>query len=102
MKATALHAAAYAGRTETARMLIRAGLDVNRQGPVNGYTALHDAIWQDNVETARVLIEGGANLALQTHSGETPLEFARGKGRKEIAALIEAALAGKRGGGPGR
>jgi uncharacterized protein len=100
MKATALHAAAYAGRTEAARLLIQAGIDVNRQGPVNGYTALHDAIWQNNIETAEVLIEGGADLSLRSNAGQTPLEFARGKRRQEIAALIEAALARRRGAGP--
>ena len=42
MRATRFHAAAYAGRTEAARLLIRTGIDVNRQGP--GYTALHEAI----------------------------------------------------------
>jgi ankyrin repeat protein len=89
MKATALHAAAYAGRTEAARLLVAHGIDINRQGPKNGYTALHDAIWQGHVDTARVIIEAGANLALTTHGGETPLAFARAKGRREIVELIE-------------
>jgi ankyrin repeat protein len=89
MKATALHAAAYAGRTGAARLLIAHGIDIDRQGPKNGYTALHDAIWQGHVETARAIIDGGANLALETHAGETPLAFARAKHRREIAELIE-------------
>lgn len=91
MKATALHAAAYAGRTEAARLLIEHGIDIDKQGPRNGYTALHDAIWQNNIDTAKVIIEGGANLALKSHDGETPLEFAKSKRRKEIIALIEQA-----------
>jgi len=89
MKATALHAAAYAGRTEAARLLIERGIDIDRQGPRNGYTALHDAIWQDNVDTAEVIIAGGADLTLKNHEGQTPLDFARAKRRKEIVALIE-------------
>jgi uncharacterized protein len=89
MKATALHAASYAGRSEAAALLIQYGIDIDKQGPYNGYTALHDAIWQNNVETARVIIESGANLQLKSHEGETPLEMARARGRKEIAALIE-------------
>ena len=60
-----------------------------RQGPRNGYTALHDAIWQDNVDTAEVIIAGGADLTLKNHEGQTPLDFARAKRRKEIVALIE-------------
>lgn len=91
MRATALHAAAYAGRTEAARVLVERGIDIDKQGPVNGYTALHDAIWQNNIETAEVIINGGANLHLKNHDGQTPLDFARAKHRKEIVALIERA-----------
>ena len=47
------------------------------------------------------MIEGGANLALRSHPGETPLEFAFGERRKELAPLIETALAGRRGVRPG-
>jgi uncharacterized protein len=93
MRATALHAAAYAGRTESARLLIAGGIDINRQGPRNGYTALHDAIWENNIDTARVIIDAGADLTLTSHSGETPLDFARAKHRTEIVAMIERALA---------
>jgi ankyrin repeat protein len=93
MKATALHAAAYAGRTEAAKLLIEYGIDIDKQGPKNGYTALHDAIWQNNVETAKVLIDAGANLTLESHSGETPIQFAKSNRRKEISAAIERRLA---------
>ena len=95
MRATALHAAAYAGRTEAARLLIAHQIDLNKQGPKNGYTALHDAIWQNHEATARVIIAGGANLSLRSHTGETPLEFARAQGRTQIAAMIEQAMQGK-------
>lgn len=89
MKATALHAAAYAGRTDAARLLIEYGIDVDAQGPFNGYTALHDAIWQNNVETARLIVEAGANLSLRNHDGQTPLEMAKARGRRQIVAIIE-------------
>jgi ankyrin repeat protein len=95
MKATALHAAAYAGRTEAATLLIQHGIEIDKQGPMNGYTALHDAIWQNNVDTAKVIIDAGANLTLHNHSGETPLDFAKAKGRKEIADLIERKIASR-------
>lgn len=89
MKATALHAAAYAGRTEAARVLIAHKIDIDKQGPYNGYTALHDAIWQNNVATAQVIIDAGANLGIKSKDGLTPLEMAKARGCKEIAALIE-------------
>lgn len=94
MKATALHAAAYAGRTEAAKLLIQYHVEIDRQGPNNGYTALHDAIWQNNIDTAEVIINAGANLTLKSHSGQTPLDFARSKNRREIVALIEKKMAG--------
>jgi ankyrin repeat protein len=94
MRATALHAAAYAGRTEAARILIERGIDIDKQGPVNGYTALHDAIWQNNVDTAEAIIEGGANLGVKNHDGQTPLDFAKAKKRKEIVTMIERAARG--------
>ncbi len=90
MKATALHAAAYAGRTEAAALLIQYGIDINKQGPKNGYTALHDAIWENNIDTAKVILDAGADLTLASHSGETPLDFAKSKHRREIVAMIEA------------
>lgn len=93
MKATALHAAAYAGRTEAAKLLIEYHIDIDKQGPNNGYTALHDAIWQNNIATAEVIIDAGAKLNLKSHSGETPLQFAHSKNRKEIAAMIQRKLA---------
>ena len=89
MKATALHAAAYAGRTEAAQVLIAYKIDIDKQGPYNGYTALHDAIWQNNIETAKVLIEAGASLEIKSKDGQTALDLAKARGRKEIAALIE-------------
>lgn len=94
MKATALHAAAYAGRTDAAALLIQHGIDINKQGPKNGYTALHDAIWENNIDTARVILEAGADLTLTSHSGETPLDFAKSKHRREIVAMIEAKQGG--------
>jgi ankyrin repeat protein len=92
MKATALHAAAYAGRTEAARLLVQHHIEIDKQGPVNGYTALHDAIWQNNVGVAQILIDAGANLNLKSHSGETPLDFAKSRHATQIVAMIEAKL----------
>ena len=92
MKATALHAASYAGRTEAAKLLVQYHIDIDKQGPYKGYTALHDAIWQNTVDVALVLIDAGANLTLKSHSGETPLDFARSKHASKIVAMLEAKL----------
>lgn len=89
MRATALHAAAYAGHADAAKLLIEYGIDLDKKGPYNGYTALHDAVWQNRIETARVLIEAGADTTITSNAGETPLDFARSRGHREIAALLE-------------
>jgi len=89
MQATALHAAAYAGRTDAAKLLIQYGIDINKQGPKNGYTALHDAIWANHPDTAKVLIDAGTDLSLQSHQGQTSLQFAQSSGRTAIAELIQ-------------
>ena len=73
-----------------AQLAPKHGIDINKQGPKNGYTALHDAIWENNIDTARVIVEAGADLTLQSHSGETPLDFAKSKHRRDIVAMIEA------------
>ena len=57
-----------------------------------GLQRLHradDAIWQNNVDTARVIVEAGADLTLRNHEGQTPLEMAKARGRKQIIAIIE-------------
>lgn len=92
MKATALHAASYAGRTEAARLLIQYGIDIDKQGPYNGYTALHDAIWQGNTAVAKMLIDAGADLTLQSNEGQSPLDFAVARNRKDIVQLIHEKL----------
>jgi ankyrin repeat protein len=50
MKATARHAAAYLRHPEVMKILIEYGINIDAQGPYNGYTALHDAVWQNNKE----------------------------------------------------
>lgn len=92
MKATALHAAAYAGRTEAAELLIKYEIDINKQGPYNGYTALHDAIWQDNLEIVKLLLKANADLSLLSNDGKSAMDFAKSKHRKEIIALIQTKL----------
>lgn len=90
--ATALHATAYAGRPDDAKLLIDAGIDVDAQGPGNGYTALHDAIWQNNVEVARHIIAANPDFSIKSHEGLTPLAMAKSRKRTEIAAMIEKAM----------
>jgi uncharacterized protein len=94
MKATPAHKAGYMGHPDVARLLVAdRHLELDAQGPFNGYTALHDAIWHGHLETARVYIEAGARLELRGLDGRSPLDMARDYGYPEIVELLERALA---------
>lgn len=94
-KGAPIHKATYNGRPDILKMLIEhPEIDLDVQGPINGYTPLHDAIWHGYTECARMLIEAGARLDLQGHDGKTPLDIAvevYGSGG-EIPALIRRKL----------
>ena len=76
--AVPLHKATYNGHTDIAALLARQpGVNLDFQGPSNGYTPLHDAIWHGFDACARVLVEAGARLDLLGHDGKTPLDLAR-------------------------
>lgn len=69
---TPLLYAARDGRTESARILIAAGAELERTD-ANGITPLLMAITNDHVDTARFLIERGANVTAVDWYGRTPL-----------------------------
>jgi uncharacterized protein len=88
-KSTPGHKAAYAGRPEALRAVVASGqLQVDAQGPYNGYTALHDSIWHGHIDAAKVLLEAGVRTDLRGHDGHTPYELAVKLGYNEIAELI--------------
>jgi ankyrin repeat protein len=91
MKATPGHKAAYMGHPGVLRLLVEhGGLELDAQGPYNGYTALHDAIWHGHAEAAQVLLDAGARLDLKGQEGYTPLEMAKAYGYHEIVTRLEA------------
>jgi len=76
-KGEPMHKATYNGNPEILRMLINhPGVDIDVQGPINGYTPIHDAIWHGYTECADILLEAGARLDLKGHDGKTPLTIA--------------------------
>ena len=88
---TPLHTAARNNSREVAGLLIAEGADIEAQGGDEGLTPLHSAAFHGNVKVADLLIARGANLNAKTYAGETPLDFARQEGKRDIAALLERA-----------
>ncbi len=82
---TALHAAAFWGRLEIAKLLIKSGAKVNAIDSA-GRTPLFEAIRTKNLKTARLLLENGAKTNIKDKEGKTPLDSA--EGNKQVADLF--------------
>lgn len=89
---TALGWAVDVGFAEVCRNLIEAGADVNASGgpfaSTSGSTVLHLAGENGNAELVKLLLENGA-LIKKDDCGETPLDYARQSGSKEVALLLQ-------------
>jgi ankyrin repeat protein len=96
-KGAPIHKATYNGNLAILKMLVaHPDIDLNVQGPINGYTPLHDALWHGYEDCARAIIEAGARLDLKGHDGKTVLHLAcEVLGEKSaVAELIRSRLAG--------
>jgi ankyrin repeat protein len=92
---TALIAAAHLGHVEVVQILIKAGAPLDHVNNLT-WTALMESIvlgdgGKRHTETLRALVQAGANLNIPDRAGITPLAHARGRGYKEMAALLEKA-----------
>ena len=87
-----LHAAAWAGNAEQARLLIDMGCDVNRYDSVcNKCTPLHEAARAGWAEIASMLIAAGASIDAVDSSGDLPLHVAaRADQRWAMEVLLDA------------
>lgn len=77
---------------DIAQMLVAHGANVNARAS-DGFTPLLNA---GTVELTRFLLEHGADPFVKTDRGETALDWAKQMNRKDQAALLEAAMAGKK------
>ena len=94
---TALIAAAHLGHVEIVRELIRAGAPLDHVNNL-GWTALIESIvlgdgGPRHTATLAALVNAGANVNLADRGGATPLQLARGRGYREMAARLTAAHA---------
>ena len=97
LKATPLHKAAFSGHPGPLKLLLEQGLvEVNAQGPYNGYTALHDSIWHGHTEAFEVLMSAGEDanvrLDLKGQDGRTPLDLAVAFGYHHMADKLRERL----------
>lgn len=83
---------ANAWDVEIAKMLLAHGASVNAQAK-DGFTPLLNA---GTAELMRLLLEHGADPFAKTKEGKTALDWAKQMGRKDQAAILEAAMAGKK------
>jgi len=72
---TALHSAAYHGKTKAAAVLIRHGGNVNARGG-DGSTPLHHAATIGSEALARVLLKNGADVNAKDNWDRTPATYA--------------------------
>jgi ankyrin repeat protein len=82
-----LHSAAAGNYTDTARMLIENGADVNIKQQM-GVTPLHSAAQNGNLDLIILLLEKGALVDVRMEGGKLPADLAREKGFKEIADIL--------------
>lgn len=84
---TALHAAAHHGHADVARMLAKAGSDLEAK-TFEGDTPLHLATMEGETEVMEALIQEGASVDSRNPGGATPLYVAAMEGRLAAVKIL--------------
>jgi ankyrin repeat protein len=92
---TALIAASHLGHDEVVRTLIKAGAPLDHVNNL-GWTALIESIvlgdgGPRHTATLKALVEAGANVHFADRNGQSPLALAKGRGYRDMAAILEKA-----------
>ena len=78
--AVPLHKATYNGHLAITRLLTDApGVNLNYQGPSNGYTPLQDALWHGFADCAKQLLDAGACTDIIAYDGKRAVDLAEEK-----------------------
>jgi ankyrin repeat protein len=86
---TALHLAAFFGKSEATRILLDSGASVHARGRNDlANQPLHAAAAGRHIEVCRVLVAAGADVNATQHGGSTPLHAAAEHGDVELAELL--------------
>jgi ankyrin repeat protein len=86
---SALHKAAYEGRTEVVKFLLRTpSINAELEEMCYGQTALHIACARNQVDIARLLLRANSNINAVDLDGWTPLHLACFKGNKAVVTAL--------------
>ncbi|CAE7940712.1 Ankrd17 [Symbiodinium necroappetens] len=89
---TPLTAACAQGHSEIARLLLEAGVDINKPDTIFNRTALILASAEGHVETVRLLLQARADPYWTDHEGCTALSCAVANSHAEVVTLLSEAL----------
>lgn len=85
--------AAFIGNVATAKLLLKAGANINWCSAANGETPVIAAASRDNAEMLRILIAAGADLSMTSNTRVTALHAAAMNGRvDQIRQLLAAGM----------
>ncbi|MEN0016488.1 MAG: ankyrin repeat domain-containing protein [Bacteroidota bacterium] len=88
---TPLHRAVIRKHAEVIKVLLDAGVDINKSGPCGNQSALHIAAAQGGLDAIQLLLQRGSDTDLrETVYGMTPIECAIDEGHSEIGKVLEA------------
>ena len=72
---TPLHLAASNGHSETVRMLLESGADIDEKG-IRNQTAFLQALYNEHTDVVNILIESGADIEKKDFAGWSPFHYA--------------------------
>jgi len=87
-KNSKLVAASKYGDDKVAKLLLKAGADVNAKGNNGSTTALMWASANGNIDVVELLLQAGADINSKTNYGRTALKWASANGHKDIVELL--------------
>ncbi|KAI9303344.1 ankyrin repeat-containing domain protein [Cunninghamella echinulata] len=78
------------GNIKAVQHYIQAGVNLNSQNKMNGWTALHWASHRGQEDIVRLLLSNGANTSLKTNKGQTALDLCNSDKYPNVKTMLEA------------
>lgn len=75
----------------TVGMLLAAGADLKAKDHKGRTALIHAVAWVQDIETVKALLAAGADVHAKDAEGKTVLQYAHGRGREDIVALLKQA-----------